>query len=317
MVSAINTQDSEYLAHSSSPAEEETQEKELTALGVNMADPPRAIGTRPNGNPTLLGVPMEVLDMVLAHDLTPVPNGTEPGVKFTFKDGVGRGGRPRRSSPIMPASGLVSRRLRYAVQRQMYKNATISLLHDDVKKTVAFLAALYPASRNGIKGLHIEYQREQPVDYEAFGRLCRIIRSMKSLDVLHLSIPINPALLYAVDPAPGLINRLIWHKDNFMRRVTHENKVLRGYAWKNSRRASWVQDLLTIDGNVEVGSLTEFRLTTSPRHQGSRLKGYLENYMCEEKEVRMARIRQLQAESHWSTWLTLPGLLTAIQEWRI
>lgn len=281
-----------------------------------MADPPRPVGTRPNGNPTLLGIPMEVLDMVLAHGLIPVPNGAEPGVKYTIEDGVGRGGRPRRS-PLMTASGVVCRRLRYAVQYQMYKNATISLLHDDVKKTVAFLAALYPASRNGIKGLHIEYQRQQPVDYEAFNRLCRIIKSMKSLDVLHLSIPINPALLYAVDPAPGLLNRLIWHKDNLARRLTHEQKVLRGYAWKNSRRASWVQDLLTIDGNVEVGNLTEFRLTTSPRLQGSRLKAYLENYMCEEKEVREGRIRQLQAESHWSTWLTLPGLLTAIREWRI
>lgn len=203
-----------------------------------MADPPRPEGTRPNGNPTLLGSSMEVLDMILAEDLTSMSNGTESGVKYTFEDEVGTCSRLRRSSLIMPVAELVSRRLRYAVQYQMYKNATISLLHDDVKKTVIFLAGLYPTSRNEIKGLHIEYQRERPVDYDAFSRLCRIIKSMESLNVLRLSIPINPALLYTVNPAPGLINRLTWHKGNITRRLTHENKVLRGYAWKNSIRAN-------------------------------------------------------------------------------
>ncbi len=78
-----------------------------------------------------------------------------------------------------------------------------------------------------------------------------------------------------------------------------------------------MQDLPSIDGNVEVGSLSEFRLTTLPGRQGSRLKAWLENYMCEEKKVRMARTSQVQAESHWSTWLTLERLLTAIKEVRI
>ncbi len=168
-----------------------------------MADPPR-----PNGRSTLLGLPMEVLDLIVAHDLTPLPNGTEPGVRYTFEDGVGRGGRPRRTMPFISSSGHVCRQLRYLVEYQMYKKATVSLLQDDVKKTVAFLAGLYPMSRNSIKGLQIEYQREEPVDYEAVNRLCRIIKTMKSLDVLHLTITINPAPFYTVDLAPGLINAL-------------------------------------------------------------------------------------------------------------
>ena len=115
---------------------------------------------------------------------------------------------------------------------------------------------------------------------------------MKSLDVLHLTVPINPAPTYNVDlEEPSLVNALKWHRHIFTRQMRHEGRTLKGYAWKNSRRAGWVQDLLTIDGNVWVGSLTDMQLTTSPRSQGSRLKSWLENYMCEQKQVRDARIQ--------------------------
>ena len=269
-------------------------------------------------SPNLIGLPFEVLDMVLAEGLTPFPNGTAPGVKYTFEDGVRRGGRPRRMGPLMTSMGLTNPQMRYAIGYIMYSGAVISILHDDVKKTVAFLAELYPGWLNSIRGLHIEYQREQPIDYDAFHRLCRIIKTMKSLDVLHLTIPINPAPIYNMDlEEPGLINALKWHRDNFTRQMTNEVRILKGCAWKNSRRARWVRDLLTIAGNVRIGSLTEFQLTTTPRRQGSRLKSWLENYMCEQKQVRDARIRQLQRESHWSTWFSLQGLATAIRELRI
>ena len=207
---------------------------------------------------------MEVLDMVLAYDLTPRPNGTTHGADFSFTSGVFYRGKPRitvrRSvGPLPIVYAHVCQKVRYAVQYKRCKNATIGLLHDDVNETVAFLAELYPPCRDGIKGLHITYQRQQPVDYAAFKQLCRILKSMRSLELFRFEPPFNPAPFrnFIVDPEPGMINQITWHKDNIIRQLGYDIRVLQGYAWKNSRRAAWVQDLLTVDGNAEQ-SLREF-----------------------------------------------------------
>ena len=204
------------------------------------------------------------------------------------------------------------------MQYQMCHNATLSFIHDDMKKTVAVLESLYRPCRDGIKGIHITYQRECPADLKAFKRLCQILKDMNSLKALRLELPFNatPRQSYTVAPEPGLINMIVRHKDNILRQLGLAKKVLQGYAWKNSRRASWVQDLLTVNGKVE-GSLSEFELTTGRVPQLLRLKDYLENYMCEEKEIRDAQIRRLQAETSWLSMLTFEGLLTTVRELRM
>ena len=194
-----------------------------------------------------------------------------------------------------------NRQLRYFQMMHMFRGRVLCLRHEDVTKTVEFLAELYPSARNGIRGLHIEWQRTKPVDHMAFQRLCGIMNNMPKLEILHMLIPINGRPLYQARPSPGLWNGLLWLKDKIIRDAIHISEAMRGFGFSTSRQAGWIQHILSVRGAriAGRGGIRDFRLETYPRAEGFGLRTWLENQMTLEWDDKVATVERIICERSW------------------
>lgn len=180
--------------------------------------------------------------------------------------------------PGMLGLAQTNRQLRYFWMMHMLKNRTLLLRHEDIEKTVHFLAGMYPSARNGVRGLRIEWQRTKAVDYKSFRQLCRILNSMPRLSILHLTIPVKGHNAFKAKLAPGLWNALVWHAEKMVWDTKKASEALRGSDWSTNKRACWVRDLLTVRGsrNPEADGIQDFRLNTYPPAAGFGLEMWLE-----------------------------------------
>ena len=269
--------------------------------GVVIREPPQA-----ENAPTLVGLPAELTDMVVAF-CEPMPRNAiqHAGVDYLFQDRLHRDGKRRIiSGPSMLGLAQTNRQLRYFQTRQIYKNKVLRLSHEDVGKTLYFLAELYPSVRDCITGLHIEWQRTKPLDQKEFRRLCGVLDNMPELSVLHLTLPINKRKPYPALLDPGLRNALVWHKDKMLWDFRFAFEILRGFGFSPSRHASWVTHLLGIRGaRTEGKGFQDFRLETIPRAEGAGLRPWLDNKMTLEWEDKVAAVERIKRERGWVGWM--------------
>ena len=139
------------------------------------------------------------------------------GVDSLIEDHLHRNGVRRIIyGPSMPAFAHINRQLRYLWLKHMFKDSVLILRHEDVRMSVDLLAETYSSARDGIKRLHIEWQRTKPVDYRSFRRLCGILSEMPRLSIPHLVVPADGSRPYRVRLTRGLWNALVWHKDKML-----------------------------------------------------------------------------------------------------
>ncbi len=258
--------------------------------------------------PTLVGLPAEVMDIIVAS-CEPVPlNGMrEFAVDYLIDDRLHRDSTRRIvDGPRMLGLAQTNRQLRYFWMMHMLKNRTLVVRHEDIKKTVDLLAGMYPSARNGIRGLQIEWQRTKAVDYKSFRRLCGIFNSMPRLSILHLTIPVNGdnALRAILDP--GLWNALVWHAEKIAWDTKKASEVLRGFGWSTNKRAGWVRDLLTVRGsrNPEEDGIQDFKLDTYPPAAGFGLNMWLESKMTLEWAYKVAEVERINRQRGWINWFS-------------
>lgn len=258
---------------------------------------------------TLTTLPAEILDKILTMSTTPASNGLSiTDADLHFEDTVRRNDKRYFEGPQMPALAQTNRQLRGHMIEIIFKDKYISLLHDDVAKTVKFFDSLYPSGRSGIRGLRIEYQRKIPVDYESFRCLCGLLKLMPKLRDLHLVLPVNGPSPYRVILEPGLLNALLWHKDRIRWNLKLASEVLQGFGWHNTRRARWVTDLLGAAGQgFEI-----FKLTTYPKAEGAVLKDWIEKLMTEDRAHRESALRQFRSQASWSRLPSAQGVLSVM-----
>ena len=250
---------------------------------------------------TLVGIPAELIDIVVAF-CEPVPqNGRQTyGGDYRFENRLYRHGTQRTiTGPKMIGLAQTNRQLRYFWLRHMFKDRVLVLLHEDVGVTASFLASLYPSARNRIRGLKIEWQRTKPIDLTSFRRLCGIFNGMRSLKILHLTLPVNGEFPFRARLDPGLWNALVWHKDKIFWDLKHAFEALRGFGFSTSWQAAWVRDLLRVksaDGN----ELREFVLHTYPHAEGLRV--WVENKMTLEWEYKITEVERITRQRGVIDW---------------
>ena len=253
--------------------------------------------------PTLVGLPAEVTDMVVGS-CEPVPRNSLPlsDADYFYVDRLHRDGKRRMvSGPNMIALAQTNRQLRYCFMKYMFKGKVLHLSHENVERTVDFLIELYPSTRDGIRGLHIEWQRTGPVNRRSFRQLCGIMNNLPRLSILHLTLPVNGRSPYSAILEPGLWNALLWHKDRIICQTIYTLEVMRGFGFSTSRRAVWVQHLLGIRGawNSRTDGIRDFKLDTVPRAEGAALKLWLESKMTLEWDFKVAAVENIVNERSW------------------
>ena len=192
--------------------------------------------------PTLVGLPAEMTDTIVAS-CEPVPrnNLPFPGADYSTVDRLHRDGKRRViSGPSMIGLAQTNRQLRCCFMMHMFRGKVLRVSHGNVERTVDFLAGLYPSTRNGIRGLHIEWQRTGSVNQKSFRQLCGILNNIPKLSILHLTLPINGNSPYRAILDPGLWNAFVWHKNKVICHTIYTYEVMRGFAFSTSQRAGWV-----------------------------------------------------------------------------
>ncbi len=272
--------------------------------GVVIREPPQA-----QYAPTLVGLPAELTDMIVAFCEPLSRNVTQhAGTDDLFEDRLHRDGKRRIiSGPSMLGLARTNRQLRYFLTMHLYKNKVLCLRHEDVEMTLEFLAEMYPSARDGIRGLHVEWQRTKPIDHKAFRRLCGVLDNMPKLSILRLTIPVNARKPYPAILDPGLWNALGWHKCRILWHLGYAFEIVRGFGFTTSRRASWVQHLLSIRGTRSAGidGLQDFQLETHPRAGGAGLRTWLDSKMTLGWEDKVAAIQRIKRDRSWVSWVFL------------
>ena len=108
--------------------------------------------------PTLVGLPAEMTDTIVASCEPVLRNASPfPGADYSIVDRLHRDGERRAfSGPSMIGLAQTNRQLRCCFMMHMFRGKVLHVSHGNVERTVDFFAGLYPSTRNGIRGLHIE-----------------------------------------------------------------------------------------------------------------------------------------------------------------
>ena len=208
----------------------------------------------------LLQLPPEILEEIVFYcddNFMTARKGDFPERALIIVDSISRTGAHQIQNPCIPAVAQTCSTLRYISWVTLFKDSYIQLTHSDIQGTLAWFKEQHPNALRGVGNLVAEVQRQRPVDYHAFSRVCRSLSCMSGLKRLSIWIPIEGCEYdYTVEPEPGLANALRWHWNQFKAAVWKDYSTMRGYGWENDPNATWVRDLLP----VNQGQLKLFRL---------------------------------------------------------